>query len=258
MSRIVCPSTRYSLRGLKQDLGSAHLRSLSLSDKGCVLYLPLNSLPNGISPDLSDKGNNGVNHGATLVDIGESYPVFWKNKLIDIGGKALSFDGVDDYVDCGDTNIPVGNTPRTVEAWVKPTGDGGVVVGTNTASGQEFFIEVASAAGTWYLFTDGANGANNIILSGSQIPPLDAWSHLVFVFDGVSWRYYLNGVLTKNGTFSVAINTQPATSVTIGWRLDVSGYLFNGLISEVRIYNRALSPAEIKAHFDLERVLFGV
>ena len=257
MSRIVCPSTRYSLRGLKQDLGSAHLRSLSLSDKGCVLYLPLNSLPNGISPDLSGKGNNGVNHGTALVDIGEKYPLFWKNKLIDIGGKAISFDGVDDYVDCGNSASLDITDAITIEVWIKPNAN--VLDGLAheiTRKTDAYFLRIISNKVNAQLWRGGSTVKDGGV-SGTTSLQAEKWYLVGFTFDGSYIRIFLNGNLDNTpyytpGTIDTSID--PLYIGTAGG----SAEFFSGLIDEVRIYNRALSPVEIKAHFDLTRVLFGV
>jgi hypothetical protein len=73
--------------------------------------------------------------------------------------------------------------------------------------------------------------------------PLGAWTHLATTYDGVNQRFYVNGALvaTKAQTGSIAAGNQP---LRIGGN-SVSGEYFQGVIDEVRIYNRALSAAEI-------------
>ena len=164
---------------------------------------------------------------------------------------AASFNGTGNAkVSAGVTGLPTGTSARTVEAWVNPSGNGGTVFTTNAASGQKFIVQIGNFGGSWYLFTDGANGANNITLSGGQVPPTGVWSHIAFVFDGAAntWRYYLNGQQSASGTFPVAINTAALTSTTIGERLDYS-QPFSGLLEEVAIYPSALSAARIAAHY---------
>ena len=257
MSRIFRPGTRHDLKGLRQGLGFPHLRRLSFSDKGCVLYAPLNSLPNGISPDLSGKGNNGVNHGAALVDIGESYPVFWKNKLIDIGGKALSFDGVDDYIDCGNgASLDITDT-ITIEVWMKQRvfGAGRKIVSRRNLSAF-YFLGVDSGR----PYAGIGDGTNYSITLKSFTVPVGEWHYLVFVFvdtDNEGYIYY-DGVLRETSTLLYSIGDLSGIKLSIGADSQGASAYFPGLISGVRIYNRALSPMEIKAHFDLTRVLFGV
>jgi len=73
--------------------------------------------------------------------------------------------------------------------------------------------------------------------------PLNAWTHIATTYDGANQRFYINGALvaTKAQTGSIAVGNQP---LRIGGN-NVSGEFFRGVIDEVRIYNRALSLAEI-------------
>jgi len=163
---------------------------------------------------------------------------------------AVAFNGSTGKVTAGVTGVPTGTSARTIEAWVKPTGNGGTILATNAASGQKFIVQAFNSGGTWYLFTDGVNAANNLTLSGAEIPPAGQWSHIAFVFDGTAntWHYYLNGTATKSGTFAVSINTAALTSTTIADRLDYT-QPFNGTIDEVAVYPSALSATRIAAHF---------
>jgi prepilin-type N-terminal cleavage/methylation domain-containing protein len=164
------------------------------------------------------------------------------------GKYALSFDGVDDYVDCGNKqSLNLGASARTIETWINYTGNGGAIFATESPS-ADFIINLAYVNPNWYIFTDGVNGNNNIILSGSQIPVSGVWNHIVFLKkSNDDWEYYLNGQLSKSGTFPITINTPPATSNTIGKRQ--LGYYFPGLIDGVRIYSRALTASEIQQHY---------
>jgi RHS repeat-associated protein len=190
--------------------------------------------------DAGPNGNTGTYSGAyTLAQPGALHDP----------STAASFNG-SGKVTTGVTGIPAGTTARTVEAWIMPNGSSGTILAINAASGQKFVVQAALIGSSWYLFTDGINGANNLTLSGTEIPPLGVWSHVAFVFDGSAntWHYYLNGVATKSGTFGVAINTATPTSVTIGDRLDYS-QPFSGTIDEVAVYGSALSAAQIAAHY---------
>jgi concanavalin A-like lectin/glucanase superfamily protein len=74
---------------------------------------------------------------------------------------------------------------------------------------------------------------------------LNTWSHLAMTYNGSSMRLYVNGALvatraqTGNATVSTGV-------LRIGGN-GVWGEYFTGAIDEVRIYNRALSAAEIQA-----------
>lgn len=163
------------------------------------------------------------------------------------GPYRLTLDGSNDYVAFGTTNIPYGSSARTVEAWIYPTGNGGTILGVNAASGQRYLVQASNYSGTWYLFTDAINGANNLTISGGELPTSSAWNHFVFTLDGSNgWKYYINGTLKKSGTFSTSINTSTPTSVWVGDRADWPGnQAFAGSIARVSVYSKALSQSEV-------------
>src|SRR5262249_50236266 len=80
---------------------------------------------------------------------------------------------------------------------------------------------------------------------GSSQVALNTWTHLAATYDGSALRYYVNGTLTDSQNHTGQINTSTG-ALRIGGN-SVWGEDFKGLIDEVRIYNRALSAAEIQA-----------
>jgi hypothetical protein len=78
--------------------------------------------------------------------------------------------------------------------------------------------------------------------------PLNAWTHYVGTYDGTTARFYQDGVQQGTLTQSVSL-LPPSYNMHIG--AFVSGgnpvLKFNGKIDDVRIYNRALSAAEVTA-----------
>jgi hypothetical protein len=181
-----------------------------------------------------------------------------------INGNCLSFNSASsNYLQmAAPTGMPVGQTAKTIEAWINPTNTnpGGTVAAINdtTATYQSFILEIAVFAGTTYLFTDGKNSNNNITISGAQIPATGQWSHIVFAFDGsTGWKYYLNGVQAASGTFATTINTYNNSlnnsnlAVSIGRRSDSTntGAYWPGKIDEVRIYSATANFAQIKEQY---------
>jgi hypothetical protein len=217
---------------------------------GLVLALGFEELSGTAVTDSSALPTNGTIRGAVRVAAGQI-------------GRALSFDGVDDWVTVADTaasKIDLTNG-LTVEAWVKPTAMAGwetVVMKERGAFGTGFLSyalyahDGAPQAGTFagpaaYLrmapalsTTDqGVREASHTAL------PLNAWTHIATTYDGAAMRFYINGqlVATRSQTGNIAVGNQP---LRIGGN-NVSGEFFKGLIDEVRIYNRPLSASEITA-----------
>ena len=196
--------------------------------------------------DLSGNRNNGI------LTNGPTYNSANNGSIV--------FDGVDDFViNSSTTNIPVGNSSRTIQCWVYPKSDTNsfVQLGTGGGGNQVYILSFYNISGTRYLFTDGINVANNLTISGSQLPTLNAWSHITFGNSGQNWFYYLNGVLQRSGTFSVTLNTIGQKYI-VGKRDDSPANTASANIAQASIYNRALSAAEVQQNFAALRGRYGI
>ena len=185
--------------------------------------------------DVSRSGNNG-----TLVN-GAAWATNGKY------GGALSFDGVNDYVDAG--NAPSLNITDaiTISAWIYPFSwrdannfSSRVVCRGYPNRGYDVYLD-SGLIGVWW----GASNYN----SNSNVLVLNSWQHIVLTFSSATHKayYFVNGV--DAGSSTVA-GTLPSTtdSLYIG-SYDLSTRFFNGLIDEVRVWNRSLSADEIKQHY---------
>ena len=90
---------------------------------------------------------------------------------------------------------------------------------------------------------DGGRSAERQLLSPSALPA-NTWSHLAFTYDGSFMRLYVNGVEVTNQplTGSAVVSTG---ALKIGGNA-IWGEWFAGLIDEVRLYNRALTPTQLQ------------
>jgi len=206
----------------------------------CVLRLDFDEGSGNTVYDKSPYRNNGTIYGASWVD----------GKY----GKALSFDGEDDYVEVPNSESLDITDAITVEVWVKPTVEPRdynmmfIQKGDDTSNDRTFYIYNRGVSDE--LHFGGYDSLGNLHLVRFSMPSdykNGVWSYLVLVKDSNGLRAYYNGMLKGfDDTFTenMRSNTDP---VMIG----VAGTLlyFNGIIDEVRIYNRALSEEEIKAHF---------
>jgi hypothetical protein len=85
-------------------------------------------------------------------------------------------------------------------------------------------------------------GSERILIGGNQLVA-NSWIHLAATYNGTRQRLYVNGI-------RVASRPQSGSIQTSSWPLRfggnvVWGEFFKGLIDEVRLYNRALTQAEI-------------
>jgi len=211
-------------------------------DPSLVGYWSFNEGKGTIIYDQSGKNNNGTLY---LGSSGNTDPS--KAWSPGISGTALSFDGVDDYVITSKTIPITGNQARTLEFWVKvnsiPVHP--YVIGWGNPSNNNEFAVVISAptagSGTWYLWGWGANDWNTGVAVQTSV-----WQHHAITYDGTVAKWYING--NSIGSFTHTYNTL-SDYLTVG-KPDESGQsYFNGLIDEVRIYNRALSEQEILEHY---------
>ncbi len=160
-----------------------------------------------------------------------------------IAGMALSFDGVNDYVDLGNNAAFDITEQITLSAWVntndagsglhKPyvgKGDNAYALKHANSNTIEFFIY----DGTWYVaqvrVDDSFNGE---------------WHHVAGTYDGSELKTYVDGILGVTVAHVGLIDVQ-IHNLTIGNNSQESGRYYDGTIDEVNIYNRALSKAEIR------------
>jgi hypothetical protein len=156
----------------------------------------------------------------------------------------------------------------TIEFWfMQPPGNIGG--GNNYLENQVIIGRVSSATDmVWWLGIENTLG-NAIFVLGDQDwktdgdlievrgPKVDDgyWHHLVGVRDGANARtiLYLDGrkVAEQNSGFSTGLNS--STDLQIGWLNLDSFFGFTGTVDEMAVYNRALSPAEVRAHYYLVR-----
>ena len=159
-------------------------------------------------------------------------------------GGALSFNGTSSRVDINDANSLDLTSGLTIEAWVYPTALSGwrtVILKETSADlvyGLYAYDNAPRPAGYVYV------GGNYFDAPGTTSIPLNAWTHLAATHDGATLRLFVNGnqVGSRTATGNITVSTGP---LRIGGNL-VWGEYFSGNIDEVRIYNRALSPAEIQ------------
>jgi len=164
-------------------------------------------------------------------------------------GFALSFDGFDDYVDCGaSSSLGIGG-PVTIEAWVRPTrkAHGEAVLFGESLSTYMMTYYNTEVCG-WYI----AGGDNSVL--GALT--LGEWNHVVAAFDGNRLSIWVNGRL-KGSRVSKHKKYKPGGHFMIATKGRPDLPKFKGMIDRVRVYNRALSGKEAMAHFKAEAGGYG-
>jgi len=165
------------------------------------------------------------------------------NRVAGKYGSALSFDGVNDYVNAGnDVSLNI-TTAITVSAWVKPVSSGEGTYG-RVVDKAKFGLMMFGGERVDFQIIVGGLPRDAVTLAGSV--PFNTWSYVVGVFDGANVIIYVNGVKTVGSATAGPITSHSADTLYIGERA-VGDRAFNGLIDEVRIWNRALTESEIQA-----------
>jgi glucose/arabinose dehydrogenase/PKD repeat protein len=177
--------------------------------------------------DSSGTGNLGTISGAT--------------RTAGRYGGALSFDGINDWVTVADANSLDINR-MTLEAWVRPSGAGDWrTVLLKEQPGQLVYALYGSTDNNrpaGHVFTTGDIGVR-----GPAVLAANTWSHLAMTWDGITMRLYVNGTQVATGALTGNATTSTG-ALRIGGNAVWSEW-FSGAIDEVRVYNRALSAAEI-------------
>jgi len=164
-------------------------------------------------------------------------------------GGALTVDGSGDYVNCGlmdiDTTVTGGVSAC---AWIyKPAGGDmkmcGNNQGTNTAGGG---FKCAIYNDRMEMDLQDAGGRTlNRDTDGPAVPG-DTWVHLAWVYDDEAnvFNEYHNGVLADSSTETQSVGVS-TSEFRIGSDTPGLGHYFNGMIDDLRVYNHAMTEAEI-------------
>jgi hypothetical protein len=156
-------------------------------------------------------------------------------------GQAILLNGVADMVTVGAVGIS-GAAPRTIAGWAKPGATTAIpdwtnifgFVGPDVGTMTSMSFDMQRRGGQDYLCIHVYGWEQNIV-------PLELeWHHLAATYDGTTIAWYGDGRVV--GSANRVLNTRD--QVQMGKRADNQNY-FPGRIDEVRIYNRALSGAEI-------------
>jgi len=187
--------------------------------------------------DLSGNNNSG-----TLNPLANG-PTWTTGKI----NGALSFDGVDDYVRILDsTSLHLTNF--TLSLWYKvnswPTSyNPRLISKANSWGTMDWELLHVAWSNSIEMLVGEMNGAD-VLANLRYSPTTGAWHQITIIKNGTTYSLYSDGVFI--GTDTSSVTWTDSDNITIGKDATASGYEFNGLIDEVRIYNRALSATEIQ------------
>jgi hypothetical protein len=231
----------YPFDGIIDDI-RIYNRALSASEiwaeyAGSVGHWKLDEGSGTTAHDSSGNGNDGtLINGPTWVD----------GKL----GKALSFDGIDDYVEIPDSpELKLDESKGlTIMLWLYRTSYpqyDNVLVSKQSASGWvEYQLDLVDTGDLEFrTYSD-----DNVVIGSVSVPDANEWYHVAYVMNGTQWDFYVNGTLENSGTTPYDLYVSD-NNVTIGKDFGFFTAAFNGTIDDVEIYSRALSAGEIWAEY---------
>ena len=194
--------------------------------------------PDGDGYSIYDLSGRGINGGFSYGS--------WSNNYVDgVNGKAIYFDGSNDYVWIHSRFWNKINPRKqvTYEAWIYP----------EATDSWRYII----ANGRWDkgIWIDWGRIRFNLpdvgTLYSSNNIQTNKWYYIVATYDGSKMRIYINGELDNESSASGLIgSSNPNVNTVIGAQSS-SAYFFKGIIDEVYIWNRALTPQEIKERFEM-------
>ena len=198
---------------------------------GIVGYWTLDETSGAIAMDTSGANNLAYAGGPTpSTDIPAVMPA---------GSHSLSFDGVDDELSkAALTGLAAGNSVHSLAAWIKVT----------TLPTTRAWIALLGNEGTgahhWLIDKNGVTQFGAWGPSTGQVQPtlvVGQWTHVALTFDGTNLRGYVDGTLINTVPSSFALQGIP---LTLG-KIHLGENYFNGLLDDVRLYNRVLTQTEI-------------
>jgi hypothetical protein len=202
------------------------LPDISVSDPNLIGWWKLDEEQGSIAIDWSGHKNNGmlINGPKWVAGYDEG---------------ALDFDGSDDYVNFGSTlGWPTGSSARSMCGWGKTDS---IAVGWR-------WIAAYGSAGTSQAMFIGLNGdalygggyGDDVFTNGFW--EVNAWHHICLTYDGTMARLYANGIEVASEAKSWDLVLSRAH---IGRQVNDAAEFWDGLVDDVRIYNKVLTPDEI-------------
>jgi hypothetical protein len=205
----------------------------TLTSEGLVGYWNFEEGSGDTVHDATGNGHDGRIYGAT-----------WTNTPF---GKGLSFNGFSDYVEVSNVSDGIfdfGTGDFTIAAWIRTTGGSGysrddvIIKGDPFNSG--FGMSVRNSRISSYIGNTGSGAGYN---DNSMIVNDDVWHHVISLRRSGMVMIYADGMFQFSYLYSGTVTVN--TNLIFGKHGTKNESYYEGMLDEVRIYNRALSTDEI-------------
>ena len=228
------------------EIRANYLKSIDRTDPNVVAFY--NMVLNSDGTRLFDKTDNGsaVHHG-DLQNMGNNDLI---TSAVYSGPQlALSFDGVDDYVDVSNGAYGLNTSEFTYEVWVYPTHEATdntrrFIFGCDEALPNEQRPPVLAVYGE-NLYTGFGDDTDYYEFDAAGVITLNAWNHIAITLNEFRHYIFVNGIEILKTTLK---DKQPASSPTIFLGKLGGGY-FMGLMDEARIWSEYRYFGSIRSKF---------
>jgi type II secretory pathway pseudopilin PulG len=225
--------------GLYQ-VGTSLNRTPSTRSAGLVGYWTFDEGSGTVARDASGSGNNGtLTNGPT-----------WQTGANCRIGSCLSFNGSTQYINL--SSRPASTLgPISVAVWVYGNELKEAVMRSAVGDQAGDWILGTGSDGSfmWYNWQGNGERPNDRHNSATGLLTSDAWHHIAVTWNGSTNKLYLNGSqVAVASTGSTSLWAQTAHQIGRTWHTEP--FNWNGKIDDVRVYNRALSAAEIQAIYN--------
>lgn len=230
---------RVTVTGSDTGWASFHECRIYGNNAGLVLWHKFDEASGTTATDSSFSNNNG-----TL----QNSPTWTTGHLA--GG--LSFDGSNDVVSVAPSASLNNLSAVTLSAWIRPNNAGENSFGRVLQKESGLKLYLTSSNQVAFEVTHGTTNLKRT--TGSNAISYGTWTHVVVTWTGSATasnvHIYLNG--TEVGSYSTTTNGSGTRTDDSTGNLNIGNNAtldrsFNGLLDEIRIYNRVLSAAEIAA-----------
>jgi hypothetical protein len=167
---------------------------------------------------------------------GTVHGAIWTKGILD---GALTFDGLDDYVDCGNDPALAPNL-FTISLWVHAqAGAGSRSILRKAGSDKDYELKLFAARNPTFSFGD---GSQSMALYSSSDIPLNEWVHITLTRDKAEAMMYVNGIQVASMVYDFAPSATDHKLIIGGGSLQP----YRGIIDDVQIYDSVLSAEEVE------------
>jgi surface protein/predicted outer membrane repeat protein len=226
------------------DIGAKEY-SFNITDN-LVAYYTFENNASDISNNGYDATVNGIEYNTTSGKFGTA--ISFKNE-----GDVATISNIN-----GSTPIPSGDENRTITFWANPSNitDYGYMFGYGASADKQRFTVMHREANLHNSSLGFSGYSAEVVTSTSMVA--NTWQHVAVTYDGNNITLYLNG--TAINTTSVGVlntnNTQPFNIGTSHTGGETTGSnIYEGLLDDFRIYNKALSPDDIATIYNHNKAI---